>query len=121
MLWDLVQQSQINQARNEAESASREVKKAIRKMESTPDKFAQLTLITHAVWELLKEQHGLDETDLMNKMEEIDIRDGKQDGKSTPSVVNCVGCGRKIRTSVQHCFYCGKLNPSYSPFSKVTD
>lgn len=118
MLWEILRQ---NHATELSEQASRIAKETKRNYSEVPDKMAQLSLISQAIWELLKEKHGLDEIDLLNKIEEIDIRDGKLDGKVSQHVVTCLGCSRKIRTASRQCIYCGTQNHKYSPFTKLSD
>jgi len=44
-------------------------------------------------------------------MEEIDLRDGKSDGKLAPDTVECTGCGRKAKSTRRNCLYCGAELP----------
>ncbi|MFN7141409.1 MAG: hypothetical protein ACK4UN_18940 [Limisphaerales bacterium] len=72
---------------------------------------AVLELACHALWELLQKQTGAEETLLFQKMQEIDARDGKIDGKSAPAVLECSGCGRRNNTTRTTCLYCGAPLP----------
>ncbi|MCA3006104.1 MAG: hypothetical protein IOD15_12205 [Phycisphaerales bacterium] len=67
----------------------------------------RLTLLNAALWELLRDRAKLTEADLVNKVQEIDLRDGRSDGRirSTPKV--CDACGRTISSRHQRCLYCG--------------
>lgn len=57
-----------------------------------------LVLANQAMWELLSEKAGLTETDLINKMNEVDLRDGKLDGKIEKTVVR--ECGTAVTKSL---------------------
>jgi hypothetical protein len=117
MIWDLIQQRHISATHREAEAARHSAARAERSQENTADRVSRLALITQAVWELLKEHHHLDDTDLLAKIEEIDLRDGKADGKAGATAKTCLGCGRKLSTRFAQCVYCGCDNPHYSPFT----
>lgn len=78
-----------------------------------------LVLANQAMWELLSEKAGLTETDLINKMNEVDLRDGKLDGKIEKKVVReCGDCGHKISKQRSVCYWCGAALQKNSPFSK---
>ncbi len=67
----------------------------------------QLTLATMAMWELIRDQTSLTEKDLLSKMEEIDLRDGKETGKLAHGVKTCKSCNRPINPNHKKCLYCG--------------
>ena len=73
------------------------------------EKIDSLYLMNLAALELLEEQ-GVSRQKILNKIEEIDLRDGKADGKVSP-VSECNECGHRISQRRPHCFYCGaKVN-----------
>lgn len=119
MLWDLIQQTQIEKTKSDLEAAQRENRKTRTVNYEVQERISKLSLITQAVWSLLKEKHGLDEVDLINRIEEIDMADGVKDGKVTAVVHTCLGCNRKISTKYKSCIYCECQNPEYSPFTEV--
>ncbi len=67
----------------------------------------QLTLATMAMWELIRDQTALTEKDLLSKMEEIDLRDGKDDGKLVLGIKKCQACNRSVNPRHKKCIYCG--------------
>jgi len=50
----------------------------------------KLSLITRALWEIIAKSQGLSDEDLVNKVNEIDLRDGALDGKMKPAIKKCV-------------------------------
>lgn len=70
------------------------------------DRVERLTLASQALWELLKEKHGLTETELKERMEEIDARDGAIDGRIGQETVTCPSCGRLTITRGAQCQFC---------------
>jgi len=77
----------------------------------------KLFLITQALWELLKKEHGYTDEVLQEKVTEIDLSDGKLDGKAQKiERPDCPSCGRKMgRHPI--CLYCG-ATPPRNPFER---
>ena len=49
---------------------------------------------------------------MIDKVNEIDLRDGKMDGRETADApIVCEQCGRSDSRRHNHCFYCGHVNP----------
>jgi hypothetical protein len=74
-------------------------------------KVNKLILINMALVELLTAHAGLTEAQLLEKMQEIDLRDGKLDGKvsETTSAV-CEQCGKTYSKRHNRCLYCAHVN-----------
>ena len=53
---------------------------------------------------------GVSEEKIVAKMQEIDLRDGVQDGKMGAGIVTCEHCGQKYKASHRQCMYCGISN-----------
>lgn len=71
---------------------------------------AKALMINQALWELLSEKTGLTEDDLNNKLYEIDMRDGKLDGKNQRSEpTKCPNCARPVSPKHAACIYCGQV------------
>lgn len=69
----------------------------------------RLLMITEALWTLLKEQHGYSDEELQQRIEQIDMRDGKLDGKSASDEAPVCGkCGRTTMKRRASCLYCGE-------------
>lgn len=75
-----------------------------------------------AMWELLCHAGQLTDEHLMQKIQEIDLRDGMADGKMTAHVGQCPKCNRKTSARRQNCLYCGeplKVGEMFSPNTKA--
>jgi hypothetical protein len=69
----------------------------------------RLLMITEAFWTLLKEQHGYTDTDLAKLIAEIDLRDGRLDGRVASGPPQpCPYCGHTLAKKRPFCIYCGK-------------
>jgi hypothetical protein len=67
-------------------------KKKIRDLEHRVDK---LELVCESLWEIIKEEKSLTETDLIERMSQVDLKDGKFDGKKRrENAAECSNCGR---------------------------
>lgn len=111
MLWDLLQQGQIGQANATAESAKQDsasnaekLHKEVLRLEAKMDRLA---IITQGLWELLIEKTDLTEKDIEAKIAEIDIRDGRKDGKILGKPTTCPKCTRPTHSRLRSCPYCG--------------
>lgn len=71
-----------------------------------------MTLAAQAMWELLRVHGRFSDTDLLEKMQEVDLRDGQADGRISSGLVNCPGCGRRNRSTRRHCVFCGAALPT---------
>ena len=69
----------------------------------------RLYMVVQAMWELLREKVGLTDTDLEAKIHEIDLRDGRLDGKNANQTAAhaCRKCGRTILSGQSVCSWCG--------------
>lgn len=118
ILWDLHQQRRINGVEGEISEARRgvlDVRQELRDLRTTLE---QMSLANHAMWELVRERLQLSDQELINRMQEIDLRDGVRDGRVTKQAVprNCPNCNRRLATKHERCIYCGQNNPNYQPF-----
>lgn len=80
----------------------------------------KLFMLTEALWTILKEKHGCTDAELVQRVQEIDLRDGKLDGKVTKVIPDCPKCGRKLMGKRPVCLYCGAevARVDLQPFSR---
>ena len=101
-----------------ADSAQQTARDAESAVESLKFDVNRLLMITEAPWTLLKQQHGYKDEDLVKLITEIDLRDGKLDGRVAPSEPRtCPSCGRVAAKNRPVCLYCGKPVP-VEPFGR---
>lgn len=107
MIWDWLQQSQINETQhglNRAERADERLRERIGELETRLDAMA---LYTAALWELVSTRTSISTDEFHAKVDEIDLRDGVQDGRITPQPRTCPSCKRTIAGRHARCIYCG--------------
>ena len=89
-------------------SAHREARQASTDVEDLRGEVDRLRMIAEALWEILKQQHGYDDEELIKRVTEIDLRDGKLDGRVAPTPPEpCPECGRVTGRNRPRCIYCG--------------
>ncbi|HWL08881.1 MAG TPA: hypothetical protein VNQ76_10770 [Planctomicrobium sp.] len=118
MLWNLIQQAQIERARatsqnakstaRDAQSEIRFLKDRVHDLELSLDR---LSLATMAIAEILRDRSHITEEEIEAKIEEIDLRDGKLDGRLREPVTTCTSCDRTNPARRSQCLYCGESLP----------
>jgi rRNA maturation endonuclease Nob1 len=71
------------------------------------ERIDQLTLLCAAMWEVMKDKLAVPDEELVNKVAELDARDGVADGKLTATPRKCTACARPIFPKHRKCLYCG--------------
>ena len=70
----------------------------------------KLELISEALWEILQKETNLSDTDLIERITQIDLKDGKFDNKKQRiSAIECNQCGRMNSKRHTKCIYCGEV------------
>lgn len=86
-------------------------------LESLEDEIAHLRLITESLWELVSEVTGITNEQLVQRINEVDMDDGKLDGRKEHPPADCRTCHSKIPHNMSVCTYCGEPAPARSPFA----
>ena len=78
----------------------------------------RLQMLCEGMWMLLKGKTGATDADLAKLVEQIDLRDGKLDGRVAPKtgVTSCTSCGRTVSVRTGACLYCGTRNQTRDLF-----
>lgn len=83
------------------------------------DSIDRITLLNMALWSILKEKLGVSDDELLKRVEEIDLSDGKLDGKVRVQVTVCPHCNRQMSCKFLRCLYCGYTIPNQNAVMKV--
>jgi len=121
MFWDLQQNRRIGEVES---SARRSMKKAIdvaQEIRSLEARIDKLCLINLAICSVLQERGLLDEETLMERVRQIDMQDGRADGKlkQPGNIRRCPKCGRTMSPRHGRCLYCGCEDLQAEPFDGV--
>lgn len=113
--------NQLNQSKSfrvasKAERAASEMEAAVEKMHELQQRIEKLSLCCQALWELLKDNTSLTEEDLAIKMTELDLQDGKLNGKLGKQILICPNCSRNGSSRRNACLYCGFALPKHFVF-----
>ncbi len=72
----------------------------------------RLLMITEALWSFMKKEHGYTDDQLADAIKDIDLRDGRVDGKAqAPAPAPCPNCGKVNSAHRTRCIYCGQELP----------
>ena len=104
--------NQANSASNRlaterASQAKTDAFHAVSEMKILQHRVERLSLLNQALWELIREKANLTDADLERLAQEIDMRDGVEDGKITATPVKCPSCSRISNSKHTQCLYCG--------------
>ena len=108
MLWEMYQYRAIHDASSKASNAEAKAvnfKHVVRQLEGKVD---SLALTCQALWEILRDRTKLTEEELIEKITEIDLRDGSQDGRMGTRGAPCPRCNRVLSRRHESCMYCGE-------------
>jgi len=108
------------QNRDGGESVSRSATDVRAQNEIIQCDVEKLFMLTEALWTILKEKHGCTDAELVQRVQQIDLRDGKLDGKVAKVNPDCPKCSRKLMGKRPVCLYCGAevARVDLQPFSR---
>ena len=116
MFWNLQQQAEIESNTRDISTNRGDMRWNDRKITNMKYQVDLLTNQTdammvacQAMWEVLRDDAKIGEEKLLKKIEEVDLRDGKKDGKM-PKIKDAAHCIKCQRPNNPHniCLYCGE-------------
>ena len=109
MFWAMNRVGSSMYAAAEAGAASRDAAKANTKAAEVEAKCDRALLVCEALWTILRDKLGVPEQELVARVNDIDLSDGRLDGKvKKVNAVSCPSCGRTIARRFPKCIYCGQ-------------
>ena len=78
-----------------------------------------LSLLCRAMWTLLQDRFGFSEEEILKRATELDLLDGRADGRVSVPAKMCTSCNRIIAPHHVRCLYCGAEKFVDSVFEKV--
>lgn len=99
----------ISDVTKDAAAATRAASQAQTEVEALREDVEKLYMVTEALFRLMQNHHGYTHDDLIAKVQEIDLEDGRLDGKRRPDadVRACPNCERPMGRKRSQCYYCG--------------
>ncbi len=106
-------------ARMQADNASDKARSASTAVNFMQCEIERLLMITEALWTILKDEHDYDDEMLVDRITEIDLKDGKLDGRVTEKKgpIKCDRCSKPVSRRRPICIYCGTAF-NKDPFSR---
>jgi hypothetical protein len=100
----------------DASHAAAKAREADRRADEVENRMDRLLLACAAMWSLLQEVTDLTEKDLQERMRELDLTDGRLDGKIVRTPVQCIVCHRPMSPRHVRCIWCGSEKVRASGF-----
>ncbi len=123
-LWNAAQELQVHSIRTDVTSLKHEAAQAARDEAALTQQvyvqqLTRLALVCQAMWTLVQEKTGLQEKDLLERVTELDLRDGTLDGRYTKPPIDCLKCGSKVARKFNRCLFCGEPSPAAAAFDAI--
>lgn len=116
MLWDILQQHQLNGLDAEVGGAKRSAASAVDETRQLRRDVDRLTLACLAMWQIIQSQTNLTDEDMKRMMHDLDASDGRVDGKISVDAGRCPKCDRPALRGRSACMYCGATVATTTPF-----
>ena len=102
--------ARASQAQSAGKRAARVAGDVRTQNEAITGDIEKLFMLTEALWTILKEEHGYSDDKLIKRIQEVDLHDGKLDGKvAKQQKPSCPKCKHKLMGKHQVCLYCGTV------------
>ena len=101
---------------SDAARAAGDARSARRSVDELEARIDRVMLVCEAMWSLLRDKLGMSETELLDRVNDLDLSDGKLDGKVRRTGHKCPACGRVIGPRFPICMYCGQA-VQHHPFA----
>ncbi len=98
----------LSSAREDSEKAFRHSEIVARELPTHQRQIEHLTFLCQSMWEVLRGQIGLSDSELRAKVTGVDSRDGKVDGEISQQIFACQRCGKNHNSSNKICIMCGE-------------
>lgn len=105
LYWSMAQNRAVADDVAQAQGTARRVGTNVKELEIRLDR---TLLACEAMWTILRDKLGVTDQELVDRINEIDLSDGKLDGKVRKTAVACPTCKRTIGSRFPQCMYCGQ-------------
>jgi len=91
----------------DARDAQRSARESATRVDELEARCDRALLVCEALWTVLRDKLNVSEEELVNTVNDIDLSDGKLDGKVRRDATDCGQCGRRVSRRFTKCMYCG--------------
>lgn len=113
-MWDIFQEIRLNDQSARQSDTDSSLRRTSLNLEDLARQVRKMALVNQALYELLKERTGISDEDLRRRVREIDLRDGRSDGKLEASPLRCPKCRGAVTAGALSCPTCGAtVAPKY--------
>lgn len=106
---DYLNDLKIDQARRDSVRRDADLTEDVRSLRRKVDR---LQLVCRALCELVSENTEVSLDTILDRIQDVDMRDGVADGKLVRQVIDCPRCHRPSKADQAKCLYCGsQLTP----------
>ena len=119
LIWNVYHGELKKQRKRTSRAAIRASRRSSRleeRIDALEQRHDRLSLVTQALWELVKRDRGLDDAALTAVVRELDLADGVLDGKTPETVCVCPECSQVMSVDHETCLYCGADKLDTAPF-----
>lgn len=107
--WSIYRTTHAAEATSEGRAAAREARRAQSQVAELEARCDRALLVCEALWTILRDKLGVSEDELVSRVNEIDLSDGRLDGRvRKENAVSCPSCGRTFARRFPKCIYCGQ-------------
>ncbi|MCB1133140.1 MAG: hypothetical protein KDN05_18610 [Verrucomicrobiae bacterium] len=115
-MWDIYQEMRLNDHRARIAETGASLRETSGDLGDLTQLVRKMALVNQALFELLKERTGLTDEDLRRKIKEVDLRDGKADGRLNAQTLRCPKCGGAVTAGALSCLTCGAMVAPKYPY-----
>ncbi len=112
MAFDFLGDWRLNSIEGDISSVQDSTRAAQDELYTLRVRLDRLALVCSAMWELLQEKTGATADDLAKRIRQIDLRDGRADGKIGTRIRTCPQCHHANSPTIAKCIYCGAELPT---------
>ena len=117
-MWDFYQEGRLNDQRARQSELASQQSSSRAELQSLKRQVTKVSLVSQALYELVKEETGITDERLRRKISEVDLRDGSEDGELKACPLRCPKCQNTMTAGALFCQFCGaKVAPKY-PFEE---
>ncbi len=106
IFWGMYHGAGMRAVQSDVQAARRSATDARVQADELEARCERALLVCEALWTIMRDKLGVPEEELVNRVNEIDLSDGKLDGKVRRTAVQCGKCGKKVARRFQKCIYC---------------